>query len=385
MAKTVVVVGAGFTGLPVAHKLLLYTAPKLKEGLKVILISPNSHFYWNLAAVRGVIPGAIPDEQLFLPIAPAFSKYPAENFEFILGKAASLEPSLNTIHVACNDATKREISYDHVVIATGSSILSGLPFKSLGKHETTTEALHSLQTAIKNANSIIIAGAGPTGIETAGELAAAYGNKKQISLICAEKSVLSASKVTLSVSQTVENDLKKLGVKVIYNTKVQSADKKLEGGPTTVTLSNGEFINTDLYLPLFGVQLNTAWLPGHFLDNSSNVVLDKYMRVQGTQNIWGVGDVGNIEPKQVTATDQQIIHLGQTLDLILTGQEDKIKEHKPADKTMIFLSLGKSYATGQIGSWRLWGWMVSYVKGRKIFVDTAPDYVGGKALRHASM
>ena len=75
MAKTVVILGAGWAGLPLAHKLLKYTLPKLeaKDGLKVILVSPNSHFYWNIAAVRGVIPGAIPDEQLFLPIEPGFA------------------------------------------------------------------------------------------------------------------------------------------------------------------------------------------------------------------------------------------------------------------------------------------------------------------------
>ncbi|RVD84631.1 uncharacterized protein DFL_006370 [Arthrobotrys flagrans] len=384
MVKTVVIVGAGFTGLPTAHKLLIYTAPKVTEKLKVILISPNSHFYWNLAAVRGVIPGAIPDEQLFLPIADALSRHPPENFEFILGKADRLQPENNSVRVVANDSSTREIVYDQLVIATGSTIRGNLPFKPLGTHEDTVTALHSLQKEIQNAGSINIAGGGPTGVETAGELAAAYGSKKQITLICAGDKVLHTSDVLSSVSQTVGNDLQKLGVEVIYKTKVETTTKETSG-QTKLVLSNGESLTTDLYLPLFGVQLNTGWLPPSLLDEAGNVQLDSYMRVKGTTNVWGIGDVGNLEPKQVTSTDAQIIDLAENLDFVLTGCESQIKEHKVADKKMIFITLGKSYATGQISWWKVWGWLVAYIKGRKIFVDSAPNYVNGKELRHKPM
>ncbi|EPS39684.1 hypothetical protein H072_6535 [Dactylellina haptotyla CBS 200.50] len=382
--KTVVIIGAGFTGLPMAHKLLIYTVPKLKDGLKVVLVSPNSHFYWNLAATRGVIPGAISDDELFIPIASAFSQYSANNFEVVLGKADRLEPGANTVHVVCNDGTQRGISYDHLVIASGSSIRNGLPFKTLDTYEATLTALHSLQNKIKNATSIVIAGAGPTGIETAGELAAVYGNKKQITLLDSNDRVLLGSGVLHSVSETVEKDLQKLGVKVIHNAKVQTVNENPEGGQATVQLSNGTVLAADLYIPLFGVQVNTNWLPPALLDESGNVKLDSYMRVEGTVNIWGIGDVGNLEPKQITNTDQQIIHLAETLDADLTGEE-VTKVYKPLDKTRIFVSLGKSYGTGQMGTWKVWGWTVNYIKGRKIFVDSAPGYVGGKALRHTSM
>ncbi|KAF3259703.1 hypothetical protein TWF192_010558 [Orbilia oligospora] len=384
MVKTVVIVGAGFTGLPTAHKLLIYTASKVPEGLKVVLVSPNSHFYWNLAAVRGIIPGAIPDEQLFLPIIDAFSRYPSENFEFILGKADSLQPENSVVRVVANDGSTREITYDQLVIATGSSIRGDMPFKSIGAHEDTIAALHSLQKEIENAGSITIAGAGPTGVETAGELAAAYGTKKQITLICAGDKVLHSSDVIPSVSQTVENDLQKLGVKVIHKTKVETSTKE-PTGQTELVLSNGEIITTDVYLPLFGLQINAGWLPPSLLDAEGNVQLDSYMRVKGTANVWGIGDVGNLESKQVTATDAQIIDLAENLDFVLTGRESQIKEHKIADKKMIFITLGKSYATGQISWWRVWGWLVAYIKGRKIFVDSAPNYVNGKELRHKPM
>ena len=106
----------------------------------------------------------------------------------------------------------------------------------------------------------------------------------------------------------------------------------------------------------------------------------------GTKNIWGIGDVGNLEAKQLTVTDAQIIHLSSALHTVLTGDgKQVVKEYKPSSRKMIFITMGKKYATGQIGEWRLWGWITAYVKGRLLFVDTAEGYVGGKHLRHASM
>ena len=421
MTKTVVILGAGWAGLPLAHKLLKYTVPKLQGGLKVILVSPNSHFYWNVAATRGVIPGAIPDDQLFLSIKEGFARYPPANFEFVLGKAEGIDVEGNSVTVATNSGTQRSIGYDHLVIATGSKIRSDLPFKGIGAHEETLAALHSLQKEIEVAKSIVIAGAGPTGVETAGEIAAAYRGEKEITLIVSGERVLQSSEVRVDVSVGVEKDLEKLGVKLLRNVQVKEVQASKGGdSQTSLELSgthsyfnttclprprnssqahmydlyistdsalnvDGATILTDLYLPLFGVQVNTSFVPQTLLDDAGNLNLEKTMRVSGTQNVWGIGDVGNIEAKQLTVTDAQIIHLSSVLDSVLTEKGDDVKEYKPSAKTMVFISLGKKFAIGQIGDWKLWGWMVSYVKGRKLFVDTAQGYVGGKHLRHASM
>jgi NADH dehydrogenase FAD-containing subunit len=387
MAKAVVILGAGWAGLPLAHKLLKYTLPKVKN-LKVILVSPNTHFYWNLAAVRGVIPGAFTDDQLFLPIQPGFARYHDGSFEFVLGKASSIDPESNTVEISKNNGIKTSLVYDQLVIATGSQILSDLPFKPIGKHEETVEALHGLQKQIGAAKSIAIAGAGPTGVETAGEIAAHYGVEKEITLIISGEHALEASNVLPSVAQIVEKDLQKLGVKLIRNTKVDSAQASEKGDGNTATqttakLSNGTTIVADLYLPLFGVKLSTTFVPSTLLDSTGSIILDKTMRVKGTKNIWGIGDVGNLEPKQVTVIDGMVIHLSAVLDSVLTG-EGEVKEYK-LGKPMIFVTMGKKFGTGQIGGWKLWGWMVTYVKGRNIFVDTAKQYVDGKALRHAAM
>ncbi|KAH6892411.1 hypothetical protein B0T10DRAFT_294529 [Thelonectria olida] len=381
MAKTVVILGAGWAGLPLAHKLLKHTLPKV-TGLKVVLVSPNSHFFWNVAATRGVIPDEIPDDQLFLPIQPGFDKYSSENFEFVLGKADGIDRAGNAVSVALNDGVERRVSYDQLVIATGTCLASSLPFKPVGSHETTLSAWHDLKNQVKHANSIIVAGAGATGVEVAGELAARYGAEKQITLLVSGELPLEGT--LASVRNCVDKDLKRLGVKLVTQVRVTGTKEATSGKQTEVSLSNGSTLTADLYLPLHGIKTNTSFVPMDLLDSNNNVKLDGHMRAVGTKNIWGIGDIGDIEPKQLTVTDNQIIYLATALDAALTGAADTAP-YQPTDKKMIFLSLGRKMATGQIGNWKLFGFMVSYVKGRKLFVDTAEGYVGGKYLRHAAM
>ncbi|KAM0300278.1 hypothetical protein ACHAPM_006589 [Fusarium culmorum] len=381
MAKTVVILGAGWAGLPLAHKLLKYTLPKT-PNLKVILVSPNTHFFWNVAASRGIIPNAIPDQQLFLPIKPVFDQYPQGNFEFVLGKADRIDAQLSSVNVACNDGHTREIKYDELIVATGSGMASGLPLKPIGTHEETMSAWTQLKGQVGHAKSIVVAGAGATGTEVAGELAARYDSSKEIALIISGEQPLEGA--LESVRTSVTRDLTTLGVRLIRKARVNEAKKSLDGQETELLLSNGAILKCNLYLALHGIKLNTSFVPPSFLDDKGNIRIDKNMRVVGSKNIWAIGDVGDIDPKQLTVTDNQIIHLAAALDAVLTG-EKSFKPYEPMTKTMIFVSLGKKYATGQIGNWKLFSFMVSWVKGRKLFVDTAEGYVGGKHLRHASM
>ncbi|OAQ73308.1 amid-like mitochondrial oxidoreductase protein [Pochonia chlamydosporia 170] len=383
MVQTVVILGAGWSGLPLTHKLLKYTAPK--TSLKVVLITPNSHFFWNVAATRGLIPGEIPDSSMFIPIAPGFDRYPSDCFEFVLGAATGINQDVNSVQVVTNGGSERSITYDQLVIATGSHIASGLPLKPIGTHEQTLERWHDLQKQVQEAKSILIGGAGPTGLEVAGELAAKYGSTKEITIVLSGTKPLGDSAgINDSVCNILDNDLEKLGVGVIRNVKVQTATKGEDGRSWHIVLSDGKRLSADLYLPLFGVQVNTSFIPKELLDSHGNVNQDKSMKVKGTNNIWAIGDVGNTEPKQLTLTDAQIIHVAGALHATLTGS-GPVAEYEPANKTMIFLSLGRKFATGQIGSWRLWGWTVAWVKGRRLFVDTADGYVGGERLRHGSM
>jgi hypothetical protein len=162
----------------------------------------------------------------------------------------------------------------------------------------------------------------------------------------------------------------------MYNTHVLGAREDARR-KTILTLSGRAPLVTDLYLPLFGTKVNTRFIPSMLLDPAGNLNLGKKLRVLGTDNLWAVGDVGNVEVKQWMVMDAQVCHLSKALHLVLTGREDQVKEYTPSGKKMMFISMGKKYATGQFGDWKLRQWMVAYPKGRGLFVEGPLAFVNG--------
>lgn len=179
--KTIVVLGASVSGVEAAHRLLKQAAKT--DPVKIVLISPNTHLYWNIATTRAIIPGQISTEDLFQEIAPGFKQYAPGQFEFITATAKHLNLEDKTVTVSAATGQKL-INYDMLILATGSSVNTGdFPFKGRGSTQETKDALLAFQERVKNAKSIVVAGAGLTGVETAGSLAYEYGTKKQVILV----------------------------------------------------------------------------------------------------------------------------------------------------------------------------------------------------------
>lgn len=175
--KHIVILGGSYAGVSTAHRILKQAA---KIGpLKITLVSPNTHFYWSMASPRGVVPGQITDDKLFQPIAAGFNKYPSSQFEFILAKAESVDFESKTVGITGGEV----LDYDDLIIATGSRTTNHTPFKGLENTEDTKNALHTFQSEVTKAKNIVIAGAGVTGVEAAGELAFEYGHDKIITLV----------------------------------------------------------------------------------------------------------------------------------------------------------------------------------------------------------
>lgn len=121
--------------------------------------------------------------QLFSSIPEGFTKY-GKAVKFIEGTATALEPTTKTVTIESAGGSKK-IVYDTLVIATGGrTIDSFVPWKSAATgYKATKENLHKTQKLVEAAESIVIGGAGPTGVETAGELGFEYGKTKKITLV----------------------------------------------------------------------------------------------------------------------------------------------------------------------------------------------------------
>lgn len=188
--KTILILGGSFAGVGTAHRILKQTS-KNGSAVKVILVSPNTHLYWVIAAPRALLPGEFTDDELFQSIPEGFKQYSKDRFEHIVGFASTLDAANKKVQISADaERTKlvTTVEYDFLIIGTGSSSKEfdedvKAPFKGLGSTEATKDALHKFQELVKKSKTIVVAGAGPTGVETAGELGYAYGKDKKVILV----------------------------------------------------------------------------------------------------------------------------------------------------------------------------------------------------------
>lgn len=285
MTQTVLILGGSYAGLHIAHYLL----KGHPSDLKVILVSANSHFYWNLASVRAVVTEAsIQDNQLFSPLSQILSRYPQECYELIIGTATGADFASKTVTV--DDS--RKLTYDHLVLATGARTDSPashrMPWKADGSYEEVLDLLHATAAKVSEASHVVVAGAGATGCELAAEIAfdnPSRQTRKEVVLLGTDAEILKGD----SIAGATRAELKRLGVQICTGTRVESVREV--GDRTEVVLVGGETIATDLYLPTMGLVPNTGYVDAKYKDERGLVLVDECLSVKGADGVWAAGDV----------------------------------------------------------------------------------------------
>lgn len=376
MAKTVVILGGSYAGLQIAHYLLKQKIP----DVKVILVSKSSHFYWNMASVRAIVPGQITDEQLFQPLAAALGRYPADSYELIVGSADKVDTSARTALVSPSPLQDgappppRTLTYDQLVVATGSrSTTSSVPWKVLDSHDETVASLGAARERVLTANHIVVAGAGATGVEVAGELGFEYGGVKEVHLLSGGPTLLDGD----SVGPAARAELEKLRVRVRLDARVAGA-RELPGGRTEVTLVGGETIETDLYLPTMGMQANSEMMDPRYLGEKGYVEVDDFYRVKGVEGeggVWALGDVVSSPRAGFVYTQKQAAGVGKNVELALHGKNPQKVKLMPID--IIACAVGRSRGAGRMGSVKMPSLMVWLAKGKTLGIQRLPGYIDG--------
>ncbi|KAM4056931.1 pyridine nucleotide-disulfide oxidoreductase [Hirsutella rhossiliensis] len=365
MAKTVVILGGSLGGLAVAHRLLKHTRPR-EDDLRVILVSKNSHFYWNLASVRAVIPGLVKDADLLQPIEPGLSQYPSGSVEFVLGAATGVDSASKTVRISVAAAEaagggdgdgsqadqKRTVAYDYLVVATGADAADAhMPWKAAGSYEDCLASLHGTAARIRAAEHVVVAGGGPTGVEVAAEIKDAFPAKTVVLLNAGAQLVGGDPS-----AGAVERELRRIGVDVRNNAKGAVDDAGPGGGKTKVSLSDGSEMLTDLYLPTTGLTPNSGFLPKDLLTDRGYVHVDDYMRVRAAPDMWAVGDVVSKPRAGFLITDAQAAGVAKNIDLVLQG---------------------RGRGAGRLGPIPIPSFFVWAVKGRTLGMERTSKYADG--------
>ena len=178
------------------------------------------------------------------------------------------------------------VTFDNVIIATGSSTRL-VPGTSLSQNVVTYE---ELILSRELPASIVIAGAGAIGMEF-GYVLANYG----VDVTIVEFLPRALPQEDAEVSKEIEKQFKKLGVKVLTNTKVEGI--KDNGGEVIVTVSRDgttEEIKAARVLQAIGFAPNVAGYgleaAGVALTDQMGIGVDDYMRTN-VAHVYAIGDV----------------------------------------------------------------------------------------------
>ena len=371
--KRVVIIGAGFGGVQLAKKLK-------KSPFQVVLIDKNN-FHCFQPLMYQVATSRLDAESIIYPIRKIFRKQ--KHFSFRMASIKEVAADENKVIIG-----KREVSYDYLVIATGAKtnfrkneglIVSAMPMKSINEAlELRSLILQNFENALMINNerkrqgllNIVIAGAGPTGVELAG----AIGELKQkvlpkdypsidftkmnIYLVQSRDRVLPA--LSEKSSEVVKSYLEKLGVTIVFNTRV------LDFFGDYVSTNKDDIIARTL---IWTAGVEGAPIPGLNKDCSApgnRIATDEYNKVVGYQNVYAIGDVAAIineetprgHPMVAPVAMQQGELLAKNLIAINKGVAPKAFQYK--DKGSM-ATVGKNKAVVEIGKRRFKGtfaWLV---------------------------
>ncbi|MCJ1303709.1 hypothetical protein MMC08_006519 [Hypocenomyce scalaris] len=350
----IVIVGGSFSGISIAHYLLRHTIPKLeaiqKTSYKVTLVTLSSHFFWNIAAPRAVANPDFALDKLFLPIADGFNDYPADHYAFVQGTATSISSEKQTITVALESSSEITLSYSTLIIASGAKSTS--PLWSLhGAHTTTASIFEKYRHALPEAKSILIAGGGPAGVETAGEIGSCYPN--------AQKTLLSGAgrllpRLRPAIAQVAEQYLKNFGFEVIHDLRVTSSNPNSTESykPTKLELSDGTTREVDIYIDATGGRPNTDYLPKSWLNESGHIVTDsKTLRATAApEGVYAIGNVASYSLGGVMDVYDAVAPLCSSVLVDLSGNGAKSNEENQSTSADSQNRMRSSYTSWWPGS-----------------------------------
>jgi dihydrolipoamide dehydrogenase len=192
----------------------------------------------------------------------------------------------NTLSVELNDGGTESVTFDNAIIATGSRTRL-VPGTELSENVVTYEAQIMERELPK---SIVIAGAGAIGMEF-GYVMSNYG----VDVTIVEFLPRALPNEDAEVSKEIEKQFKKLGVKILTGTKVESLDD--DGSTVTVTVSKDgktSELKADKVMQSIGFVPNVEGFgldkAGVALTDRKAIEIDDYMHTS-VPHIYAIGDV----------------------------------------------------------------------------------------------
>ncbi len=298
--KKIIIIGGGFAGINLAMGL------KHKPGMDVTLVDRNNYnFFPPLLYQVGT--GFLEPSAISYP----FRRFLRDksNIRFRMAELEGIDPAEKKVRLS-----NGTLPYDILILAIGAETNyfgmknvkdAAIPMKTLSDALAMRNILlkrleqSSRVTDIEEKRkllSIVVTGAGPTGVELSGMFAEMRKNiiRKdypeltgqglgEIYLVDGAKEPLAA--MSSVASNYTGESLAKMGVKLKMNVTVRDYDDH------KVWLSDGSFIETYNLIWAAGVSASIIdGIPQSSYGRGKRLIVDEFNKVQGTDNIYAVGD-----------------------------------------------------------------------------------------------
>jgi len=371
MTKRVVIIGAGSGGTAVAGVL------DKRPEVDLTLVDRRECMVHKIGGLRAA---AQPDWQkkVLVPRDKLLKR----------GKLVRNTVSVvNATEVVFEDGTK--LPYDILVCATGSNNASpGEPPAGAVTLKDMQAFYSATSAAIKRAKSIAIIGGGAVGVELSGELRSVAPDTK-IALVHGSDKLLSLSRPPLpeAFQRKVKQQMASLNIDLHLGAKADLSpadfgDKPFLEGERTIKLANGKTVQADLVFNCMGNKLATSMYPAEWLDEHQAVKVAPTLLVNGTKNVFALGDITDIEESKLSyiASRGHAPVVAANVLAVAKGAPPS-KTHKPATKPMMVVPLGsrKGVMVTPVGTFG--PFLASQVKGKDLFVSMSWSANNAKAPR----
>jgi NADH dehydrogenase FAD-containing subunit len=331
MTKTVAVVGGGYGGTLVAEA--------LDEAADVVLIDPRDAFVNVAASLRALT-------------QPSWASNAFFPYDTLLRRGRHVREravSVDGEGVTLSDGSR--IEADYIVLSTGSSYT--YPAHPHVIDASVVEAMEDLRAThaeLDQAQSVLILGAGPVGLELSGEIREVWPHKR-VTIVDRSAAVLPG--YLQEVRDDLHRQLEALGIELRLNTSTLEMPPTPEGtfGNFTVTTTAGDEINADIWFRSFGSHVNTGYLADGaltVLSARNTVPVTAELNVVGYENVYALGDIADLtDPKMATWAQTQAPVVVENIRARLEGRTPDV-QYTPTTSQRIFLPLGSSAGVGQL-------------------------------------
>ena len=301
---TVVVVGGGYGGTAVAKA--------LDETAQVVLIEPRDAFMHNIAALRALAdPSWLP--RIFLPYEGLL-----RHGRVVRDRAVLAEP-----HRVVT-ASGQEIAADYLVLATGSSY--PFPAKTdLAESGHARDQIRRTHRALAAADRVLLVGAGPVGIELAGEIRHVWPDKPVVLLEAAGDVLGGPFRPELKAE--LRRQLAEFRVELLLGSPLREMPPTGPGelGTFTVTTEAGAQVTADIWFRCFGVVPSSDYLRGTLAAArrpDGFIEVSPSLQVAGQTTVFAVGDVSTADAKMAGFAGRQAALVAENITALAQGKPD---------------------------------------------------------------